>query len=280
MIAIYVVILFTVPPLVIEKSVTPIIAGIAVIMLAVYVILGLDILHRTVIVMFGAILAIILAIILGSIHAEDSLHFVVEFVDFNTIGLLFGMMILVTILGEKGVFHQVGIKLRKISKGNVWILMVLLCTFTAVASMFVDNVTTIFLMIPVTLSIVRTLGLQPFPFIMAQVLASNVGGSATLIGDPPNILIGSAAGIDFNSFLIYLGPTIAVVFVFILLLIKLFFRNDLKSAQKLGQQKDIQELMDRDENMIVVHHKGLLLKSLIVIVGVVVLFSLQTITHL
>jgi Na+/H+ antiporter NhaD/arsenite permease-like protein len=83
-------------------------------------------------------------------------------VDFNTIGLLFGMMILVTILGETGVFHQVGIKLGKISKGNVWILMVLLCTFTAVASMFVDNVTTIFLMIPVTLSIVRTLGLQPF----------------------------------------------------------------------------------------------------------------------
>ena len=76
---------------------------------------------------------------------------------------------------------------------------------------------------------------------MAQVLASNVGGSATLIGDPPNILIGSAAGIDFNSFLIYLGPTIAVVFVFILLLIKLFFRNDLKSTQKLGQQKDIKE---------------------------------------
>lgn len=157
--------------------------------------------------------------------------------------------------------------------------MVLLCTFTAVASTFVDNVTTIFLMIPVTLSIVRTLGLQPFPFIMAQVLASNVGGSATFIGGPPNILIGSAAGIDFNSFLIYLGPTIAVVFVFILLLIKLFFRNDLKSAQKLGQQKDIQELMDSDENMIVVHHKGLLLKSLIVIVGVVILFSLQTITH-
>lgn len=280
LIAIYVVILFTVPPLVFEKSVTPIIAGITVIMLAVYVILGLDILHRTVIVMFGAILAIILAIILGSIHAEDSLHFVVESVDFNTIGLLFGMMILVAILGETGVFHQVGIKLGKISKGNVWILMVLLCTFTAVASMFVDNVTTILLMIPVTLSIIRTLGLQPFPFIMAQVLASNVGGSATLIGDPPNILIGSAASIDFNSFLIYMGPTIAVVFVFSLLLIKLFFRNDLKSAQKLEQQKDIQELMDRDENMIVVHHKGLLLKSLIVIVGVVILFSLQTITHL
>lgn len=280
LIAIYLVILFTVPSLVFEKSVTPIIAGITIIMVAVYVVLGLDILHRTIIVMFGAIISIVLAIILGSLYAEDSLHFVIESVDFNTIGLLLGMMILVAVLGETGVFHQIGIKLGKISKGNVWTLMVLLCTFTAVASMFVDNVATILLMVPVTLSIMRTLGLQPFPFIVAQVLASNIGGSATLIGDPPNILIGSAAGIDFNSFLIYMGPTIAVTFVFSLLLLKLFFRNDLKNAQKIEQQEDIQDLMNRDENVIVTHHKGLLLKSMIVIVGVIILFSLQTITHL
>ena len=163
LIAIYLVILFTVPSLVFEKSVTPIIAGITIIMVAVYVVLGLDILHRTIIVMFGAIISIVLAIILGSLYAEDSLHFVIESVDFNTIGLLLGMMILVAVLGETGVFHQIGIKLGKISKGNVWTLMVLLCTFTAVASMFVDNVTTILLMVPVTLSIMRTLGLNPFP---------------------------------------------------------------------------------------------------------------------
>ncbi|GKS61938.1 arsenical pump family protein [Candidatus Nitrosocosmicus sp.] len=280
LIAIYIVILITIPPLVFEKSVTPILAGITVIMVAIYVLLGLDIIHRTVIAMFGAVLSIILAIVLGSMVAEDSLHFVIESVDFNTIGLLLGMMILVAILGETGVFHQVGIKLGKISKGNVWILMLLLCTFTSIASMFVDNVTTILLMIPVTLSITRTLGIHPIPFIMAQVLVSNIGGAATLIGDPPNILIGSAASIDFNSFIVYMGPTIAVVFGFSLLLIKLFFKNELKSEQKLEQKEDVQELMHRDENAIVIHHKGLLIKSLIVLVGVIILFSLQTITHL
>jgi Na+/H+ antiporter NhaD/arsenite permease-like protein len=280
LIVIYLVILFTIPPLVFEKSVTPILAGITVIMVAIYVLLGLDIIHRTVIAMFGAVLSIILAIALGSMLAEDSLHFVIESVDFNTIGLLLGMMIMVAILGETGVFHQVGIKLGKISKGNVWILMLLLCTFTSVASMFVDNVTTILLMVPVTLSITRTLGIHPIPFIIAQVLVSNIGGAATLIGDPPNILIGSAAGIDFNSFIIYMGPTIAVVFGFSLLLIKLFFKKELQGEQKLEQKEDVQELMDRDENVIVIHHKGLLIKSLVVLVGVVILFSLQTITHL
>lgn len=280
LIAIYIIILFTIPPLVFEKSVTPILAGITVIMVSIYVLLGLDIIHRTVIAMFGAILSIILAIVLGSMLAEDSLHFVIESVDFNTIGLLLGMMIMVAILGETGVFHQIGIKLGKISKGNVWVLMLLLCTFTSVASMFVDNVTTILLMVPVTLSITRTLGIHPIPFIMAQVLVSNIGGAATLIGDPPNILVGSAAGIDFNSFIIYMGPTVAIVFGFSLLLIKLFFKNELKSEQKLEQKEDVQELMGRDENVIVIHHKGLLIKSLIVIIGVVILFSLQTITHL
>lgn len=280
LIAIYIIILFTIPPLVFEKSVTPILAGITLIMVAIYVLLGLDIIHRTVIAMFGAVLSIILAITLGSIHAEDSLDFVIESVDFNTIGLLLGMMIMVAILGETGIFHQVGIKLGKISKGNVWILMLLLCTFTSVASMFVDNVTTILLMVPVTISITRTLGINPIPFIMAQVLVSNIGGAATLVGDPPNILIGSAAGIDFNSFLVYMGPTVAIVFGFSLLLIRIFFNKELKGIQKLEQQEDIQELMHRDENAILIHHKGLLIKSLIVLVGVVILFSLQTITHL
>ena len=280
LIAIYIVFLFTIPSLLFEKSVTPIIAGITVIMVAIYVLLGLDIIHRTVIAMFGAILSVILAIGLGSMHAEDSLHFVIDSVDFNTIGLLLGMMIMVAVLGETGVFHQIGIKLGKISKGNVWILMLLLCAFTSVASMFVDNVTTILLMIPVTLSITRTLGIHPIPFIMAQVLVSNIGGASTLIGDPPNILIGSAAGIDFNSFLIYMGPTVVIVFGFSLLLIKLFFKNELKGEQRLEQQEDVEELMHRDENAIVSHHKGLLIKSLIVIAGVIVLFSLQTVTHL
>ena len=137
---------------------------------------------------------------------------------------------MVAILGETGVFQYLGIKMSKASKGNMWMLLVYLCTFTAITSMFIDNVTTVLLMIPITISVFRILRLSPIPFIIAQILASNVGGVATLIGDPPNILIGSAANIDFNSFIIYMGPTIAVVLVVSLFLFKFLFKKDL--AQK------------------------------------------------
>jgi Na+/H+ antiporter NhaD/arsenite permease-like protein len=280
LIAAYAVLLFTVPSLVFDKNVTPILASITLIMVAVYVLLGLEIIHRTVLAAFAAVLSIILAVTLGSIPAEESLDFIIESIDFNTIGLLLGMMVIVAILGETGIFYQVGIKLGKASKGNVWTLMLLLCSFTAVASMFVDNVTTILLMVPVTLSITRTLRIHPIPFIIAQVLVSNVGGAATLIGDPPNILIGSAAGIDFNSFLIYMGPTMAIIFVISLLLLRLFFKKELKGEQSLEKESDVQVLMHRDEDAIVSRSKGLLTKSMIVLIGVIILFSLQGVTHL
>ncbi len=280
LIAIYVVVLLTVPSLIFDKNVTPILASITLVMVAVYVLLGLEIIHRTVLAAFAAVLSIILAVALGSITAEESLDFIVESIDFNTIGLLLGMMVIVAVLGETGIFYQVGIKLGKASKGNVWSLMLLLCTFTAVASMFVDNVTTILLMVPVTMSITRTLKIHPIPFIMAQVLVSNIGGAATLIGDPPNILIGSAAGIDFNSFLVYMGPTMAIIFAASLLLLRLFFKNELKGEQSLERESDVQVLMHRDEDAIVSRSKGLLIKSMIVLIGVIVLFSLQGITHL
>ncbi len=185
------------------------------------------------------------------------------------------MMIIVAILGETGIFYQVGIKMVKVSKGNVWTLMLLLCTFSGVDLMFVDNVTTILLMVPVTLSITRTLKIHPIPFIIAQVLVSNIEEAATLIGDPPNILIGSAAGIDFNSFLIYMGPTMAIIFVISLALLKLFFNKELKGEQSLEKESDLQVLMHRDEDAIVSHNKGLLIKSLIVLVGVMVFFAAE-----
>jgi Na+/H+ antiporter NhaD/arsenite permease-like protein len=207
LISVYAIALFTIPSLIFDKNVAPVLAYITLIMVAVYVLLGLEIIHRAVLATFAVILSMVLAIALGSTPAEESLDFIIESIDFNTIGLLLGMMIIVSILGEAGIFHQIGIKMGKASKGNVWILMQILCTFSAVASMFVDNVTTILLMVPVTLSITKTLKIRPIPFIIAQVLASNIGGASTLIWDPPNILIGSAAGIDFNSFLIHMGPT-------------------------------------------------------------------------
>ena len=147
---------------------------------------------------------------MDSIEPSTSFDFIIDVIDFNTIGLLLGMMIIVAILANSGVFQWVGIKATKMSKGDLWRLLLILCSFTAVVSMFIDNVTTVLLMIPVTVSVFRTFKISPVPFIIAQALASNIGGTATLIGDPPNIMIGSAANIDFNSFLIHLGPTVAI----------------------------------------------------------------------
>ena len=177
--------------------------------MSVYVILSLEIIHRTSVSLLGAIIIVSFLLVIGSIETSTSFEFIIDVIDFNTIGLLLGMMIIVAILANSGVFQWVGIKATKMSKGNLWRLLLILCSFTAVVSMFIDNVTTILLMIPVTVSVFRTFKISPIPFIIAQALASNIGGTATLIGDPPNIMIGSAANIDFNTFLVHLGPTVA-----------------------------------------------------------------------
>jgi Na+/H+ antiporter NhaD/arsenite permease-like protein len=169
----YAIVIFTLPILT-DKQLSPILASVTLVMVTVYVLLALEIIHRSVLAILGAIIAIVFAILFGTINAEDSLDFIIESIDFNTIGLLLGMMIIVAILGETGIFYWVGIKAGKISRGNLWKLMLLLCSFTAVASMFIDNVTTILLMVPVTLSITRTLKVPAIPFIVAQVLASNL----------------------------------------------------------------------------------------------------------
>ncbi len=154
--------------------------------------LSFEFLHRTSVALIGAVSIITAALLLGSIRAEESFEFIVSVIDYNTIGLLLGMMIIVAILAESGVFQWVGIKASKVSKGNLWKLLLTLCTFTAVVSMFIDNVTTVLLMVPVTIAVFRIFKVSPMPFILAQALASNAGGTATLIGDPPNIMIGSA----------------------------------------------------------------------------------------
>ena len=287
LIIIFAVLIFSVPQLIGKNNVAPILSISALVLISIYIVLSLEIIHRGSLALLGATIIVSAAIGLGALQPEESLDFIIEeAIDFNTIGLLLGMMVIVAILGETGVFYWVGIKANNLSKGNLWKLMLLLCTFTAIASMFIDNVTTILLMVPVTLSIVRILKVPPIPFILSQALVSNIGGTATLIGDPPNILIGSAANIDFNTFLIYMGPTVAIVFVASLLILKFFFRKDLKVQEK-SQQTTIKnndttivkEQIQRDETSLI-KDKNLLKKSLIVLVGVIVLFSLQNLHHI
>jgi Na+/H+ antiporter NhaD/arsenite permease-like protein len=199
------------------------------------------------------------------------LHFVIDVIDFNTIGLLLGMMIIVAILGETGIFNWVGVKAMQLSKGNLWKLMLILCIFTAITSMFVDNVTIILLMVPVTLSILKALHISPIPFILGQTLASNIGGAATLIGDPPNIIIGSAANIDFNSFFINMAPPIVVTFLLGMVLLKIIFRKELKNTINISGK--FKTVVDDEESLI--KDKPLLKSSIIVLAGVIFLFVIQ-----
>src|SRR5919109_1275298 len=233
LIVVFAVLIFSIPQLIGKKNVAPVLSISTLVLISIYIILSLEIIHRGSLALLGATIIVSAAIGFGALQPEETVDFIIEeAIDFNTIGLLLGMMVIVAILGETGVFYWVGIKATDLSKGNLWKLMLLLSTFTAIASMFIDNVTTILLMVPITLSIVRILKVSPIPFILSQALVSNIGGSATLIGDPPNIMIGSAANIDFNSFLIYMGPTVAIVFVASLFLLRFFFRNDIKEVRK------------------------------------------------
>jgi Na+/H+ antiporter NhaD/arsenite permease-like protein len=245
-----------------------------IVLLSVYVILSFEIVHRTTIALFGAAIILAIGISINLFSAQESFEFAVNSIDFNTIGLLLGMMIIVAILSETGIFQYVAVRASKASKANLWKLMLMLCTFTAVTSMFIDNVTTLLLMVPVTISVFRILKVSPIPFILAQVLASNVGGAATLIGDPPNIMIGSAANIDFNSFILHMGPTIFVSFTVSLVLLRIIFRNDLKS-----QVHNFETLMAEDENRLI-KDKLLLKKAIAVLLLVVALFVIHVSLHL
>jgi Na+/H+ antiporter NhaD/arsenite permease-like protein len=265
--------IFLLPPA-LGKNISPAILVSAFILVGVYVALSFEFLHRTTAALIGAATIVGAIIILAEIPAEESFDFVVAAVDYNTIGLLLGMMIIVAILAESGIFQWVGIKASKVSKGNLWKLLLILCTFTAVASMFIDNVTTVLLMIPVTIAVFRIYKVSPLPFILAQALASNIGGTATLIGDPPNIMIGSAAGIDFNTFIIHMGPTVAVSFAVSLVLLRFFFRKDLKA-----QVQNIEQLMKEDERSYL-KDMGVLKKSLAVLFGVIALFVMHGALHI
>src|SRR6478609_3570894 len=151
-------------------------------------------------------------------------------VDWNTIGLLTGMMILVSISRRSGMFEYLAIWSAQKAKASPAGILVLLQITTAVVSALLDNVTTVLLVVPVTLAITSELDVPPYPFLFAEVFASNIGGTATLIGDPPNILIGSLIGLDFNAFIIHLAPVIVVVMAAQLVMIHLLWGKDMKAT--------------------------------------------------
>lgn len=255
-------------PILLHKDVDPLLSISAFVMISIYIVLSLELLDRASIALLGAVILVASAIALQVILPQKSLEFIITIIDFNTIGLLLGMMIVVAILGETGIFNWVAVKASELSRGDPWKLFIILCTFTATVSMFVDNVTIILLMVPVTLTIFRFLNRSPFPYLIGQTMCSNIGGTATLIGDPPNIIIGSAANIDFNSFILGLGPTVLITFVSSLFILRFFFKDEFKS------KFDVKAL-DGIKHETIVKDKPLLKKSLVILGAVIILFIIQ-----
>src|SRR5215218_6736752 len=178
--------------------------------------------NRAIVALVGAGLMVVV----GVMSQEEA----IKGVDWNTIGLLTGMMILVSISRRSGMFQYMAVWSAKAAKAHPAGILFLLQITTAVLSAFLDNVTTVLLIVPVTLAITKELDVPAYPYLFAEIFASNIGGTATLIGDPPNILIGSQVGLDFNSFVINLGPVVVVVMVVQAVMIHIVWGRQLRAT--------------------------------------------------
>lgn len=222
--------------------------------------------HRTVAALGGAVLLILL----GIMSLEDS----IGAIDFNTIGVLLGMMLFVGVVKCSGLFEYLAIKSAKITKADPWRLMIAFIIITAVLSAFLDNVTTVLLVGPMTITICKMLDVDLFPYLMTQILASNIGGTATLIGDPPNIMIGSAADLAFIDFIKINGPVIVIVLIATIFCFKFLYGRKMHVTD-LARQK----VMALDEQESIRDH-ALFRKSIIMIFLVAVAFILHDTLHL
>ncbi|MZP31236.1 hypothetical protein GTO91_16135 [Heliobacterium undosum] len=222
--------------------------------------------HRMTVALLGAVVMLLL----GILSQEEAVHAV----DFNTLGLLIGMMIIVGILRRTGVFEYFAVKAAKAAKGSPAGILILLSIVTAVASALLDNVTTVLLIVPVTLSITDTLDVDPVPFLIAEVLAANIGGTATLIGDPPNIMIGGAVGLSFNDFVFNLAPIVLPIMVVTLLLLRWIYRRELQADDASKAR-----IMALDETETIKDH-ALLRKSALVLALTILGFMLHGLLHL
>jgi Na+/H+ antiporter NhaD/arsenite permease-like protein len=235
-----------------------------------YILIATERVHRVAAALGGAAFMVVV----GVVDAETAFFSEETGVDWNVIFLLFGMMVIVSVLKQTGVFDYVAIWAAKRARGRPFAVMVLLTTITAVASAALDNVTTVLLLAPVTLLVCERLDVPPVPFLIAEALASNIGGTATLIGDPPNIIIASRADLSFNDFLVNLGPIVVVLFVVFLGMCRVLFR----SAFRYDEER-VAAVMDLDERE-VIRDTGLLVRSLVVLGAVLAAFVGHSALHL
>ena len=231
-----------------------------------YLLIATERIHKTLAALAGGVLMILLGVVTQEQAFEE--------IDFNVIFLLAGMMILAGIVRKTGVFGWLAVRAARLAGGDPYRILVVLSVITAVASAFLDNVTTVVLVGPITLFLAARLGMNPFPFLVSEILASNIGGAATLIGDPPNILIGSAAGLDFGAFLTVMAPLSIILMAVYLVSARWLFRGMLVADPALRVS-----FLELDERSMITQ-PALLRRSLVVIGLTLVGFLLHGALHL
>ena len=251
----------------------------ATLLALIYILIAFEIFHRTLAALLGATILLLISYTIGTF---DSDYFIISFdkalyhIDFNVIGLLMGMMIIVGIMKATGVFQWLAYKSYQAAKGRIWQLAVILMLVTAFTSAFLDNVTSMVLLTPVILEIARVLRTSPLNFLVPMVLASNFGGTATLIGDPPNIMIGSYAGLTFNDFIITLTPFVVITMIVFIPMMYFFYGKKYKEVVV----EDIDGLLERLRVEYRITDFKLLKYSLGILFLVISLFLVHGVLHM
>lgn len=222
--------------------------------------------HRAVAAVGGAILLLMTKVL--------TLETSIEHIDFNTIGVLIGMMLFVAVVKNSGIFEYIAIRSAKVARGDPWRIMVIFIIITAILSSLLDNVTTVLLVGPMTIAITRILKITPIPFLMTQIMASNIGGTATLIGDPPNIMIGSAAGLTFADFLINNGIIVVIILIATIFCFKLMYKKQMKVSPDA-----MADVLALDENK-AIKDAALMKKSIVMIILVSLAFGFHGLLHM
>ncbi len=246
----------------------------ATILIVAYIFIAWEKISKVTVALLGACATLFLGLLSSDKTPETLGQYFINYIDFNVIFLLVSMMIIVHICARSGMFKWVANEMLKATKGKPKLVLFALAVFTAVASAFLDNVTTVILVMPITFVACKKLDLDPIPFLITEILCSNIGGTATLIGDPPNIIIGSAAGFSFMDFVKELTDIVALILFVTIGVLIFLFRKQLKSTPEK------MEMVTKIDNSRTILHKGLAIRSGIVLALVILGFVTHDITHI
>lgn len=241
-----------------------------------YIFIALEKIPKVTIALLGGALTILLGLVSQTKALGDGInpHYFINFIDFNVIFLLVSMMVIVSITTRSGVFNWIANELLKFTKGHPVKVLCALGLFTAITSAFLDNVTTVILIMPITFAIAKKLDIDPIPFLLTEIFSSNIGGTATLIGDPPNIIIGSAGGLSFIDFVKELTPVILVIMCVVITILAFIFRKKLHASQ------DKMDEVAQIDNSHTITDKALMIRSTLVLALVILGFMLHDVTHI